>query len=133
MSFFNNEKIVLGKSVAFFNIKSSELYSRFLFYFLLTEYSKNYFEARKTGSTIKNLGLKALRTFKIPVPSLEEQVRIASILDKFDTLTTSISEGLPREIALRQRQYEYYHDLLLTFPKPEEVKTHLVTTEKSDE
>ena len=120
VSFFNNEKIVLGKSVAFFNIKSSELYSRFLFYFLLTEYSKNYFEAQKTGSTIKNLGLKALRTFKIPIPPLAEQVRIASLLDKFNTLTTSISEGLPREIALRQQQYEYYRDLLLSFQKAED-------------
>jgi type I restriction enzyme S subunit len=118
VSFFNNEKIVLGKSVAFFNIKSSELYSRFLFYFLLTEYAKNYFEAQKTGSTIKNLGLKALRTFKIPIPPLSEQVRIASLLDKFDTLTHSISEGLPREIALRQKQFQYYRDLLLAFSKP---------------
>ncbi len=38
------------------------------------------------------------------------------VLDKFDTLTTSISEGLPKEIELRQKQYEYYRDRLLTFP-----------------
>jgi type I restriction enzyme S subunit len=50
-------------------------------------------------------------------PTLAEQERIVSILDKFDRLTTSISEGLPREIELRQKQYEYYRDLLLTFPK----------------
>ena len=43
-----------------------------------------------------------------------------NILDKFDTMTTSLSEGLPREIKLRQQQYEYYRDLLLSFPKPEE-------------
>ena len=55
--------------------------------------------------------------YKIPVPSLEEQDRIVSILDKFDILTTSISEGLPKEIELRKKQYEYYRDLLLTFPK----------------
>jgi type I restriction enzyme S subunit len=55
--------------------------------------------------------------FPIPIPSLEEQERIVSILDKFDVLTTPISEGLPREIVLRQKQYEYYRDLLLTFPK----------------
>ena len=54
--------------------------------------------------------------YKIPVPSLEEQERIVSILDKFDILTTSISEGLPKEIELRKKQYEYYRDLLLTFP-----------------
>jgi type I restriction enzyme S subunit len=67
------------------------------------------------------LNLTTLRQFKIPVPSLEEQKRIVAILDKFDALTTSIVEGLPREIALRQKQYAYYRDLLLSFPKPEEV------------
>ncbi|EMB2548940.1 restriction endonuclease subunit S, partial [Escherichia coli] len=55
----------------------------------------------------------------IPVPSMEIQERIVSILDKFDTLTNSITEGLPREIELRQKQYEYYRDLLFSFPKPE--------------
>lgn len=64
---------------------------------------------------------------QIPIPcpdnpkkSLAIQAEIVRILDKFDTLTNSISEGLPREIDLRQKQYEYYRDLLLNFPKPEE-------------
>lgn len=55
-----------------------------------------------------------------PVRSLAEQARIVAILDKFDTLTTSLSEGLPREIELRQKQYEYYRQLLLSFSKPTE-------------
>lgn len=66
-----------------------------------------------TGTLLKNL--------KVPFPSLEEQARIASILDKFYILTTSLAEGLPREIELRQQQYEYYRDLLFSFPKPEAV------------
>ncbi len=53
-----------------------------------------------------------------PEKSFAEQARIVAILDTFDTLTNSISEGLPREIELRQQQYEYYRDLLLNFPKP---------------
>jgi type I restriction enzyme S subunit len=62
--------------------------------------------------------------FPIPYPSnpeksLAEQLRVATILDKFDALTNSITEGLPREIELRQKQYEYYRDLLLSFPKPD--------------
>ena len=117
VSFFNNEKIVLGKSIAFFKIKSSELYSKYLFYFLQTDFSKKYFETQKTGSTIKNLGLKALRSFKIPLPTYTEQERIVAILDKFDAITNSITEGLPREIELRQQQYEYYREQLLSFPK----------------
>ncbi|HMZ94541.1 MAG TPA: restriction endonuclease subunit S, partial [Chitinophagales bacterium] len=54
---------------------------------------------------------------KIPIPPLSEQERIVEILDKFDALTNSISEGLPREIELRQKQYEYYRNRLLDFNK----------------
>ncbi len=78
---------------------------------------------------IPQLTVPTVKKISIPVPfandpdkSLAEQARIVAILDKFDILTTSINEGLPREIELRQRQYEYYRDLLLSFPKPEEVE-----------
>ncbi|MFC2413967.1 MAG: restriction endonuclease subunit S [Bacteroides sp.] len=54
----------------------------------------------------------------IPIPPLSEQARIVGILDKFDTLVNSLCEGLPREIDLRHKQYEYYRDQLLTFPAP---------------
>ncbi|EHD1187304.1 restriction endonuclease subunit S, partial [Escherichia coli] len=64
---------------------------------------------------------KNLESIRIPNPSLKEKERIVTILDKFDTLTNSITEGLPREIELRQKQYEYYRDLLFSFPKPETV------------
>jgi type I restriction enzyme S subunit len=56
---------------------------------------------------------------EMPVPDLKVQQRIVTILDKFDALTNSITEGLPREIELRQKQYENYRDLLLSFPKQE--------------
>jgi type I restriction enzyme S subunit len=66
-------------------------------------------------------------TMPVPFPddpekSLKEQARIVAILDKFEVLTHSITEGLPREIELRQKQYAYYRDLLLSFPKPEQVE-----------
>ena len=52
---------------------------------------------------------------KIPVPSLEKQKQIVSILDKFEKLTNNISIGLPAEIEARRKQYEYYRNKLLTF------------------
>ena len=74
-----------------------------------------------SGAAQPKLNQKNLNSIKIPNPSPEEKARIVTILDKFDTLTSSITKGLPSEIALRQQQYEYYRDLLLSFPKPEEV------------
>jgi len=78
------------------------------------------------GGVIKRLYNDNLKKVKIPIPfpadpekSLAEQMRIVTILDKFDALTNSFIEGLPREIELRQKQYEYYRDLLLGFPKPD--------------
>lgn len=77
--------------------------------------------AKKTGGSVASIDSKKLFSFKIPAPNINEQQRIVEILDKFDTLTNSITEGLPREIELRQKQYEYYRDLLFSFPKPETV------------
>ena len=53
--------------------------------------------------------------YKIPIPPLSEQKRIVSVLDKFDTLVSDISAGLPAEIAARRKQYEYYRNRLLAF------------------
>lgn len=72
-----------------------------------------------SGSAQPKLNKKNLNSIGIPNPPFEQKKRIVATLDKFDTLTHSISEGLPREIELRQQQYEYYRDLLLNFPKPE--------------
>ena len=72
-----------------------------------------------SGAAQPKLNQKNLNSIKIPSPSLEEKERIVAILDKFEALTTSLTEGLPREIELRQQQYEYYRELLLNFPKLE--------------
>ena len=74
-----------------------------------------------SGAAQPKLNKKNLENISIPNPSIDEKVRIVSILDKFDVLTSSITEGLPREIELRQQQYEYYRDLLFSFPKSETV------------
>lgn len=93
---------------------------------LMPEFSKFLFRSpimrhqiRKTASGVTrfNISKERFKKILIPVPPLSEQQRIVSILDKFDTLTTSISEGLPKEIELRRKQYEYYRNQLLSFPK----------------
>ena len=81
-----------------------------------------------SGGGQPQFNANALKQIKVPIPypneagkSLSEQARIVSVLDKFDILASSITEGLPREIELRQKQYEYYRDLLFSFPKPDAV------------
>ncbi|BEA94953.1 restriction endonuclease subunit S [Escherichia coli H46] len=85
---------------------------------MLTAMNLNQYASK---SAQPGLAVGKLQELKLFVPSIERQIYIAAILDKFDTLTNSITEGLPREIELRQKQYEYYRDLLFSFPKPETV------------
>ena len=115
VAIYRNERIALGKSVAYFNIMTDKLNSKYLFYTLQSAKAQIYFKNSVTGGTIKNLGLKALREFQIQIPPLEEQERIVEILDRFDKLCNDLSEGLPAEIEARQKQYEYYRDKLLRF------------------
>lgn len=90
------------------------------------EFSKYLFRSRLArkqiirtaqGVTRFNVSKKKLANVSVPIPSLEEQQRIVDILDRFDALTTSLSEGLPAELAARRSQYEYYRDQLLSFPR----------------
>ena len=92
-------------------------------YYLLAWDTKALKAEHGTGSTMMHVGKGSIEKRFVPIPSLVEQAHIVAILDKFDALTHSITEGLPREIALRQKQYEHYRDLLLNFPKPEELAT----------
>ena len=71
--------------------------------------------AISTGGTIARLYNDNILNAVIPVPPLAEQQKIVDILDRFNTLTTDITAGLPAEIEARRKQYEYYRDQLLTF------------------
>lgn len=95
------------------------LSTKFLYYVFKKDQTKIHLMGK--GAGVPHVRANDFESYKIPVPPLEEQARIVAMLDKFDALTNSINEGLPREIALRQKQYEHYRDLLLSFPKPEKV------------
>ena len=113
-------------------IDDSKALYRYVFHWV----SFNYENIKALGQGARgDLNSSIIKNFKLPIPyadnqkkSLAEQARIVAILDKFDALTNSITEGLPREIELRQKQYEHYRDLLLSFPKSE---THEKANNKS--
>ena len=81
-------------------------------------YLKYYIETIKFStpmSGIPQLTVPMVAKYQIPIPSLEEQEKIVSILDRFDKLCNDITQGLPAEIEARKKQYEYYRDKLLNF------------------
>lgn len=113
--YLGKEEAVTGGHATIFK-PSKDISGKFFTYFTQTEHFAS--QKRKYAKGIKVIDVSAndMAKILIPVPSIEEQERIITILDKFDTITTSISEGLPKEIELRKKQYEYYRNLLLTFP-----------------
>lgn len=108
------EKSVISGDMMLFRHDENVKY--LAYYFQTADFQ---FQKKKyiTGTKVRRISKDNLAKIKIPIPSLEEQQRVVNILDKFDTLTNSITDGLPKEIELRQKQYEYYRNLLLDFPK----------------
>ncbi len=111
---YNND---WGISETLYAIKVREdvTLANYLMHYLYSASAKNQFEPKISKGSVPHLKVKDLLNVKIPVPSLEEQKRIVSILDRFDKLCNDISEGLPAEIEARRKQYEYYRDKLLSF------------------
>lgn len=99
--------------------KPSVVLPKWIYFHLSSSNFKTYLEDVQSGSAYPAVSDAKVKRFKIPIPPLAEQKRIVSILDKFEALTISLTEGLPREIELREKQYEYYRELLLNFPKLE--------------
>jgi len=108
----NKIKMATNQACANIQLDENIAYYRYVFYYLSSKYE--YIKSLGTGSQT-NINANIVKNLEIPIPPIEKQKEIVAILDKFDTLTNSISEGLPREIELRKKQYEYYRDKLLNF------------------
>lgn len=88
---------------------------RFLYHSLASDDFFTYDSQHAKGGKMPRGDKTMVMKYTVAIPPLEEQARIVAILDKFDALTNYLTEGLPREIALRQKQYAYYRDMLLAF------------------
>lgn len=85
------------------------------FIYLFFKNMQSVLNASRRGAGVPHITGKTISSIKVPAPANAEQERIIAILDRFDTLCNDICNGLPAEIAARQKQYEYYRDKLLTF------------------
>ena len=110
-------KFVTGDNRIATSIDKNILDNKYLYYWMVKngDVIDNFYR----GSGIKHPSMYDVLTMRIHVPPLEIQQRIVSILDRFDKLMSDITSGLPAEIAMRQKQYEYYRDKLLTFKELE--------------
>lgn len=90
-----------------------EIINKYLFYYMQTQ--TNHLLELSNSGTIPYISRKKFEDLEVPLPPIEEQKRIVNILDKFDKLTNDITIGIPAEIELRRKQYEYYRNKLLSF------------------
>ena len=97
------------------HLKDTSVNFRYLYQILADDKFFNYDMKNAKGAKMPRGNKDLILEYKIPVPSLQTQQKVVEILDKFDTLVNSITEGLPREIELRRKQYEHYRELLLNF------------------
>ena len=95
----------------------NELSVKYVYYyfFVIDEWCK----ANTNVSNFASVDMSKFYNLLIPIPSIEEQQKIVSILDRFDTLTNDLTAGLPAEMEKRRQQYEFYRDKLLTFKRKE--------------
>ena len=108
---FNGEDSYFQDSnIVWLEHDESQVLNRYLYYF----YQMNPWKV-SDGGTISRLYNGNIEKTTIPVPSLEIQSRIVQVLDNFDTVCNDLNIGLPKEIELRQKQYEYFREKLLTF------------------
>ncbi len=112
VAWLGKETIVTGGHAMIFKHKEN---SKYLAYYLQTQAFSRQKRIYARGTKVIDISKSDLSKIKIPIPSIEEQNRIVSILDKFESLVNNISIGLPAEINAHRKQYNYYRDKLLTF------------------
>ena len=116
VSYLGKERIMVGGDIV---VMKHDQDPKYMSYVLSTSNAVMQKGKGKVKSKVVHTNVPSLQEIVVPIPSLEEQRRIADILDNFHSLINNLSQGLPAEIEARQQQYEYYRDQLLTFKRKE--------------
>nr|WP_246307754.1 restriction endonuclease subunit S [Candidatus Mycoplasma haemohominis] len=109
-TYLGNEKIIAG--AAMFVLKH-EQNPKYLAYALSTNNAKQQKQKHAKKGTLTNLATNGLKRIKIPLPPLEIQEQIANALDHLRELCEDLEKGIPKEIELANKRYEYYKELLI--------------------
>ncbi|MDW0616817.1 restriction endonuclease subunit S [Mannheimia haemolytica] len=114
--YLGEEQAVTGGHATIFR-PNEDILGKYFVYLTQTQFFFNEKRKLAKGTKVIDVSANDMSKITVPIPSLSEQQKIVNILDKFDSLTNSITEGLPKEIELRRKQYEYYREKLLDFPR----------------
>ena len=110
-------------------VVNEDILPRYAFHVLQGKGNDILVKTKKQGGTVDSLDFQKVLTYKVPVPSKDVQSKLVEVLDNFESICTDLNIGLPAEIEARQKQYEYYRDLLLTFA---ETSSTLVIDRQTD-
>ena len=111
--FYRNEKFSITNVCGLLDVKDkSSVYIKYLKYILSIKVSDYVNQGMGNPKLMSNV----MGNIEVYIPDFHIQKRIADVLDNFDIICTNFNIGLPKEIDLRKKQYEYYRNLLLTFP-----------------
>ena len=110
-------------------VVNKEVLPRYAFHVIQGKGQDILTKTKKQGGTVDSLDFQKVLAYKVPVPPLDVQERLVQVLDNFESICSDLNIGLPAEIKARQKQYEYYRDLLLTFA---ETGSTLVTDRQTD-
>ena len=114
VAYLGKEKILVGGDIV---VMKHNQDPKYMAYALSTSDAIKQKGKGKVKSKVVHTNVPSLQEIVIPIPPIEEQQRIADILDRFDALTNDLTSGLPAEMEKRRQQYEYYRDRLLTFKR----------------
>lgn len=118
---YGSEKIILGKSACYFNVKES-VDKDFIYYIVSSPTFKHYLESNATGTTIKNISLKQMREYTFELPEIGEQKRISSVLRKIDE---KIKNNRAINNNLEQQAQAIYQQMFIDNPDPDWIEGSL--------
>ena len=111
----DDKKFIFQRHIAILRPNKDIIKTRYMFHAMQSTDFKIQADKSAKGAAQKTIALSALGEMKMSVPSIDVQEKIIKVLDNFEAICTDLNIGLPAEIEARQKQYEYYRDLLLTF------------------
>ena len=126
VAYIGHEKCLAGGDIVVMKHKQNP---RYLAHVLATTEARMQKSKGKVKSKVVHSNVPSIKEIQIPLPSLDVQEKYANVLDNFEAICTDLNIGLPAEIEARQKQYEYYRDLLLTFA---ETGSTLMTDRQTD-